>query len=166
MQSKSISAIMLVLFFTFQAYAQQFSGTVTNSNGDPVENAAVILQYPGGIAQNDTVYTDASGFYTIGETVVGIKNIAENAFETFFYRYDGNKLFVKITSKQKLTIGRLFGLDGKTLAEFPLHRTGNNTFTGEISLNNRQHKILIFSDMYFACKIPLIRGLSLSKHTA
>jgi hypothetical protein len=147
------SFLIIFIFLLIRLQAQQFSGTITNPLADPVQNARVILQYPNGDPENDTVYSDASGYYIIGHTV-GINQIIRGK-ESLSYMYDVNILTVNIISENQLSTGRIIGIDGKLISEFPLHKTSSNTYTGETDLNATSG-IIIFSDYFHSCKIPLL----------
>jgi hypothetical protein len=97
------SFLIIFIFLLIRLQAQQFSGTITNPLADPVQNARVILQYPNGDPENDTVYSDASGYYIIGHTV-GINQIIRGK-ESLSYMYDVNILTVNIIS-EKSTFNR------------------------------------------------------------
>jgi len=163
MQIKKLFLLLSVFFVCFQTSAQQFSGTITNTSLDPLENARIILQYPNEVKENDTVYSDATGYYNIGQTNVGINDIKNNNDE-ISYRITGNILHISIrtdainrVSKSRST-GKLFSLQGKLISQCLLMKTAPDTYAGQIQLNRNNTGMYIFSDGYNSIKIPILNN--------
>ncbi|MCF6183387.1 MAG: hypothetical protein L3J56_01965 [Bacteroidales bacterium] len=152
--------LISAVFFVFPVSAQQFSGSITNSNSDAVENARVILQYPDGTPENDTVYSDASGYYVIGEIeTVGINDIKNNNAE-ISCRISGNTLYVSVRTDANNRVyesGKLFSITGTLTAQCLLMKTAADTYSGQFKINNIKNGLYIFTDNYNSVKIPILQ---------
>ncbi|MCD6556378.1 MAG: carboxypeptidase regulatory-like domain-containing protein, partial [Bacteroidales bacterium] len=109
MKTKMLSVFFAFALYTFAAQAQQFSGTITNTAGDFLENAQIILQYPNGTPQNDTVYSDASGNYTVGEIQTGIKDLYLPDTK-IIWSLSGNRLNVQLSNSAENRLASLYCL--------------------------------------------------------
>jgi len=158
----------IAIFLTLQTTAQNFSGTITNTDSEVIENAQIVLQYPNAVYENDTVYSDALGFYSVG-TTVGIEDLP-NIKSSISYQINNNILYISIYKdaiNYVSSTGKLYSITGKLIAQCQLIKTTEHKYIGKFQLNNLPNTICIFTDGFYSVKIPLVtvtsRCLSLSK---
>lgn len=153
------SLFFIAVIFSFQVVAQNFSGIITNKDYEVIENAQVVLQYPNAEFENDTVYSDALGYYNVG-TAVGIEDLP-NANSEISYQINNNILYISIQCSneinRKYTNGKLYSLQGKLIAECLLITSSKNTIVGQFNVQNLHNTICIFTDGFHSVKIPIIK---------
>ena len=155
--------LFIAIFLTLQTTAQNFSGTITNTDSEVIENAQVVLQYPNAVYENDTVYSDVLGFYTVG-TTVGIDDLP-NINSAISYQINNNILHISIQCRDAINrvsttttmTGKLFSITGKLIAQCLLMQSSENIFIGQFNVHNLHNTICIFTDGYSSVKIPIIK---------